>query len=151
MEVGEIRTVMDAGKEPAAAGEAVAVPGDEIAVPSPAKVGGGSLLGGKGVNSVTFASHGISDRVPSETEVLLGIAQQMCESLKAIIDNLKPSEKEKENLRRRQEEIEKLRRKLQDRKIDLLEARKLFVNMLDHDDMAELSKQADRANGMIRG
>lgn len=134
-----------------AADEAAAVSGDEIAVPSPAKVGGGPILGGKGVNAVTHAPHGLAGRVPSETEVFLGIAQQMGESLKAIIDNLKPSEKEKENLRRRKEEIEQLRHELLTRKIDLQKARQIFVNMLDHDDVAELTKQADRANGMIRG
>ena len=134
-----------------AADETVAVSGDEIKVPSPAKIGGGPLLGGKGVNAVTVAPHGLTGRVPSETEVFLGIAQQMCESLKAIIDNLKPSEREKENLRRRKEEIEQLRHELLTRKIDLQKARQRFVNMLDHDDVAELSKQADRANGMIRG
>ena len=134
-----------------AADETVAVSGDEILVPSPAKVGGGPLLGGRGVNAVTVAPHGLAGRAPSETEVFLGIAQQMCESLKAIIDNLKPSEKEKENLRRRKEEIEQLRHELLTRKIDLQKARQRFVNMLDHDDVAELSKQADRANGMIRG
>lgn len=134
-----------------AADETVAVSGDEIMVPSPAKIGGGPLLGGKGVNAVTVAPHGLTGRVASETEVFLGIAQQMCESLKAIIDNLKPSEREKENLRRRKEEIEQLRHELLTRKIDLQKARQRFVNMLDHDDVAELSKQADRANGMIRG
>lgn len=134
-----------------AADETVAVSGDEIMVPSPAKIGGGPLLGGKGVNAVTHTPHGISGKMPSETEVFLGIAQQMCESLKAIIDNLKPSEREKENLRRRKEEIEQLRHELLTRKIDLQKARQRFVNMLDHDDVAELSKQADRANGMIRG
>ena len=70
---------------------------------------------------------------------------------KAVVDNLKPSEREKENLRRRKEEIEELRHELLTRKIDLQKARQRFVNMLDHDDVAELSKQADRANGMIRG
>ena len=134
-----------------AADEAAAVSVDEIMVPSPAKIGGGPLLGGKGVNAVTVAPHGLTGRVASETEVFLGIAQQMCESLKAIIDNLKPSEREKENLRRRKEEIEQLRHELLTRKIDLQKARQRFVNMLDHDDVAELAKQADRANGMIRG
>ena len=154
METGAIKTsggAERAASEPLlAAGEAAAVAGDEIAVPSPAKVGG-PVLGGKGVNAVTHAPHGLAGRVPSETEVFLGIAQQMCESLKAIIDNLKPSEREKENLRRRKEEIEELRHELLTRKIDLQKARQRFVNMLDHDDVAELSKQADRANGMIRG
>lgn len=134
-----------------ATGGAASVSDDEIAVPSPAKVGGGPLLGGRGVNAVTVAPHGLTGRVASETEVFLGIAQQMCESLKAIIDNLKPSEREKENLRRRKEEIEQLRHELLTRKIDLQKARQRFVNMLDHDDVAELRKQADRANGMIRG
>ena len=134
-----------------AADETVAVSGDEIKVPSPAKIGGGPLLGGKGVNAVTHTPHGLLNRVPSETEVFLGIAQQMCESLKAIIDNLKPSEREKENLRRRKEEIEQLRHELLTRKIDLQKARQRFVNMLDHDDVAELSKQADREAGKIMG
>ena len=134
-----------------ASGEMAAVSGDEIEVPSPAKVGGGVLLGGKGVNAVTHAPHGLAGRAPSETEVFLGIAQQMYESLKAIVDNLKPSEREKENLRRRKEEIEKLRHELLTHKIDLQKARQRFVNMLDHEDVAEFRKQADRANGMIRG
>ena len=134
-----------------AADETVAVSGDEIAVPSPAKIGGGPLLGGKGINAVTRTPHGLLNRVPSETEVFLGIAQQMYESLNAIVANLKPSEKEKENLRRRQEEIRKIREELQDRKIDLEQARIQFINMLDHADVAELTKQSDRANGMIRG
>lgn len=154
MEAGTVKTTGGAGTvipEPLlASGGAAAVSDDEIEVPSPAKVGG-PVLGGKGVNAVTVAPHGFADRVPSETEVFLGIAQQMGESLKAIIDNLKPSEKEKENLRRRKEEIEQLRHELLTRKIDLQKARQRFVNMLDHEDVAELTKQADRANGMIRG
>ena len=155
MEAGVIKTT--GGAERAmpetmhATGGAASVSDDEIKVPSPAKIGGGPLLGGKGVNAVTHMPHGLAGRAPSETEVFLGIAQQMCESLKAIIDNLKPSEKEKENLRRRKEEIEQLRHELLTRKIDLQKARQRFVNMLDHDDVAELSKQSDRANGMIRG
>ena len=134
-----------------AADETVAVSGDEIRVPSPAKIGGGPLLGGKGVNAVTHTPHGLLNRVPSETEVLLGIAQQMYESLNAIVANLKPSEKEKENIRRKMEELKKLRKEVQDRKIDLEQARIRFINMLDHADVAELTKQSDRANGMIRG
>ena len=155
MEMDVVKTPCGAEKavpEPLlASGGTAAVSSDEISVPSPAKVGGGALLGGRGVNAVTHAPHGISGSMPSETEVFLGIAQQMCESLKAIIDNLKPSEKEKENLRRRKEEIEKLRHELLTRKIDFQKARQIFVNMLDHEDVAELSKQSDRANGMIRG
>ena len=134
-----------------AADETASVSGDEVAVPSPAKVGGGPLLDGKGVNAVTHAPHGLESRMPSETEVFLGITQQMYESLQAIIANLKPSEREKENIRRRKEEIEQLRHELLTRKIDLRKARQRFVNMLDHEDVAELTKQADRANGMIRG
>ena len=134
-----------------AADETVAVSGDEIKVPSPAKIGGGPLLGGKGVNAVTHMPHGFLNRVPSETEVFLGIAQQMYESLNAIVANLKPSEKEKENIRRKMEELKKLRKEVQDRKIDLEQARIRFINMLDHADVAELTKQSDRANGMIRG
>lgn len=134
-----------------AADETVAVSGDEIMVPSPAKIGGGPLLGGKGVNAVTHTPHGISGKMPSETEVFLGIAQQMCESLKAIIDNLKPSDKEKENIRRKMEEIKKLREQLLTRKIDLEEARRRFVNLLDPEDVAELGKLADREARKIMG
>ena len=134
-----------------AADEAAAVSGDEIAVPSPAKVDGGPLLSGNGISGVTHSPRGVLNRVPSETEVFLGIAQQMYESLKAIVANLKPSEKEKENIRRKMEELKKLRKEVQDRKIDLEQARIRFINMLDHADVAELTKQSDRANGMIRG
>lgn len=154
MDTGSVKTTVGAETEfpkpIIASGEMAGVSVDEVAVPSPAKVGGGSILDGKGINAVIYAQHGASNRMPSETEVFLGIAQQMYESLKAIVDNLKPSEKEKENLRRRQEEIRKLREELQNRKIDLEQARIQFINMLDHDDVAEFARQADRANAMIR-
>ena len=134
-----------------AADEAAAVSGDEIAVPSPVKVGGGPLLSGNGISGVTRSPRGVLNRVPSETEVFLGIAQQMYESLKAIVDNLKPSEREKENIRRKMEELKKLRKEVQDRKLDLEQARMHFVNLLDHADVAELGKLADREAGKIMG
>ena len=134
-----------------AADETAAVSGDEIAVPSPAKVAGGPLLSGNGISGVTRSPRGVLNRVPSETEVFLGIAQQMYESLKAIVDNLKPSEREKENIRRKMEELKKLRKEVQDRKLDLEQARMHFVNLLDHADVAELGKLADREAGKIMG
>ena len=134
-----------------AADETAAVSGDEIAVPYPAKVGGGPLLSGNGISGVTRSPRGVLNRVPSETEVFLGIAQQMYESLKAIVDNLKPSEREKENIRRKMEELKKLRKEVQDRKLDLEQARMHFVNLLDHADVAELGKLADREAGKIMG
>ena len=155
METGAVTTTSGAERavpEPMLAADGTAsVSGDEIAVPSPAKVGGGPLLGGNGINGVTRAPHGLLNRMPSETEVLLGIAQQMYESLKAIVANLKPSEREKENIRRKMEELEKLRKEVKDRKIDLEQARIRFVNMLDHADVAELAKQADREARWLKG
>ena len=155
MDAGAVKTASGAERTVPnpmfAADEAAAVSGDEIAVPSPAKVGGGPLLSGNGISGVTRSPRGVLNRVPSEAEVFLGIAQQMYESLKVIVDNLKPSEKEKENIRRKMEELKKLRKEVQDRKLDLEQARMQFINMLDHADVAELSRQADREAGKIMG
>ena len=109
----------------------------------------GNLFPDNGVN-VVWASTGARVR-QGETEALLGIMQQMYDAMKAIVDNLKPSDKELENKRRRMEEVRELRELLLARKIDFEEARQRFINLLDPEDVAELEKQADREAWKIMG
>ena len=108
----------------------------------------GKLIQDDGVNVVWASANG---GMPSPTEAFLGFMQQKYDAMKAIIDNLKPSDKEKENIRRKMEEIKKLREQLLTRKIDLEEARRRFVNLLDPEDVAELGKLADREARRIMG
>lgn len=108
----------------------------------------GKLIQDNGVN-VVWAPTGA--RAQGETEALLGIMQQTYDALKAIIDNLKPSDRELENKRRRMEEIKELRNLLLARKIDFEEARQRFINLLDPEDVAELGKLADREARRIMG
>ena len=122
----------------------------EVAVPS-AKPSEGPVLKGDGIENVVLAPKGLPGEAPTKEEALLSISQQMYESLKNIVNNLKPSKKEMENLRRRQEEIKKLQQEIQDRKIDFEEARVRFINLLDHEDVAEFAKQAEREAGWLKG
>lgn len=120
----------------------------ESVVPSK-RLAVGKLIQDDSVN-VAWASTGVSVQ-QGETEALLGIMQQMYDAMKAIVDNLKPSDKELENKRRRMEEVRELRELLLARKIDFEEARQRFINLLDPEDVAELEKQADREAWKIMG
>ena len=56
-----------------AADETVAVSGDEIMVPSPAKIGGGPLLGGKGgciIGHGNFKGHGVANGIRAVGELI---------------------------------------------------------------------------------
>ena len=108
----------------------------------------GKLFPDNGINAVEASAVG---GMRSPTEALLGIMQQMYDAMKAIVDNLKPSDRELENKRRRMEEIKELQELLLARKIDFEEARQRFINLLDPEDVAELGKQADREAWKIMG
>ena len=108
----------------------------------------GKLFPDNGINAVCASKVG---GMQTPTETLLGFMQQMYDATKAIIDNLKPSDRELENKRRRMEEIKELRELLLARKIDFEEARQRFINLLDPEDVAELEKQADREAWKIMG
>ena len=108
----------------------------------------GKLFPDNGINAVCASKVG---GMQSPTEALLGVMQQMYDAMKAIVDNLKPSDKELENKRRRMEEVRELRELLLARKIDFEEARQRFINLLDPEDVAEFEKQADREAWKIMG
>ena len=155
MEVGAVNTAGGAERtapEPmSGANETASVSSVGIAVSSSAKPSEGPVLKGGGIENVVLAPKGLPGDAPTKEEALLAISQQMYESLKNIVNNLKPSKKEMENIRRRQEEIKKLQQEIQDRKIDFEEARVRFINMLDHEDVAEFAKQAEREAGWLKG
>ena len=96
-------------------------------------------------------THKVQLRKPPEKEaVLLDVSQQMYRTMAAVVRNLKPSRRVTENLHRRLAEIKKLRQMLLARKVDCEKARLLLINMLDHEDAAEFSKQADKRARMFK-
>ena len=96
-------------------------------------------------------THKVQLRKPPEKEaVLLDVSQQMYRTMAAVVRNLKPSKRVTENLHRRLAEIKKLRQLLLARKVDCEKARLLLINMLDHEDAAELSKQVDKCARMFK-
>lgn len=108
------------------------------------------VSGGGGVANVV-RTHKVQLREPPEKEaVLLDVSQQMYRTMAAVVRNLKPSKRVTENLHRRLAEIKKLRQMLLARKVDCEKARLLLINMLDHEDAAEFSKQADKRARMFK-
>ena len=93
------------------------------------------ILKGAGIESIVKSSMKLLQSAP---EVLSDIMQQVYETKKATIDNLKPSDKELELRRRRLEELKELQRKLQDEAIDFEQARVQFLSMFDPDDIAAI-------------
>ena len=115
------------------------------------KEGDGVILRGNGVASVVRKEKTRPWPLPGKEAVLVGFIQRECEATKAIIDNLKPSDREIENRERRIKELKKLESRIRERKIEYEEARKTFINMLPPDDVAAFRKLSDRAAGIIVG
>lgn len=109
------------------------------------------ILKGGGVVAIVHATAAHAQPVRGKEEALIGLIQQEYEATKAIVDNLKPSEREIENRERRLQELKELEMKLRERKVEYNEALKTFINMLDPDDVAALRKLSDKAVGIIVG
>lgn len=109
------------------------------------------ILKGDGVAGVVRNRTAHARLSPGKEAILVSLIQREYEASKAIIDNLKPSEREIENRERRIQELKKLEARVRERKIEYEEARKTFINMLDPEDAAAFRKLSDKAAGIIVG
>ena len=108
------------------------------------------VLGGGGIANVVRTHKVRLCKPPEKEAVLLAVSQQVYRTMAAVVSNLKPSKRVTENFHRRLAEIKKLRQLLLARKVDCEKARLLLINMFDHEDAAELSKQVDKCARMIK-